>query len=151
MDSKFVEELRQKYIKNPPEGMTAALVKNMTDSDLLDMHYFLTEDARLRLAILIQDSSGRRNFLLYKKTSFYWDAFSCKLVCCYKKYHSVLFGTIQNKNCCQQTLKVIKYPVNMRFSGSILLYYAQDKPASGRRLCSVWESDRRYGSGESDR
>lgn len=24
--------------------MTAKLVKNMTDSDLLDMHYFLTED-----------------------------------------------------------------------------------------------------------
>ncbi|MEG2297896.1 MAG: hypothetical protein RSC13_09730, partial [Clostridium sp.] len=44
MDSKFLEELRQKYIKNPPEGMTAKLVKNMTDSDLLDMHYFLTED-----------------------------------------------------------------------------------------------------------
>lgn len=44
MDSKFTEELRQKYIKNPPEGMTAKLVKNMTDSDLLDMHYFLTED-----------------------------------------------------------------------------------------------------------
>ena len=44
MDSKFIEELRQKYIKNPPEGMTAKLVKNMTDSDLLDMHYFLNED-----------------------------------------------------------------------------------------------------------
>lgn len=44
MDSKFIEELRQKYIKNPPEGMNAKLVKNMTDSDLLDMHYFLTED-----------------------------------------------------------------------------------------------------------
>ena len=44
MDSKFLEELRQKYIINPPEGMTAKLVKNMTDSDLLDMHYFLTED-----------------------------------------------------------------------------------------------------------
>ena len=44
MDSKFIEELRQKYIKNPPEGMTAKLVENMTDSDLLDMHYFLTED-----------------------------------------------------------------------------------------------------------
>ena len=28
----------------PPEGMTAPLVKNMTDGDLLDMHYFLTED-----------------------------------------------------------------------------------------------------------
>ena len=44
MDPKFLEELRQKYIKNPPEGMTAKLVRGMTDSDLLDMHYFLTED-----------------------------------------------------------------------------------------------------------
>jgi hypothetical protein len=44
MDSKQLEELRQKYIKNPPEGMTAKLVRNMTDSDLLDMHYFLIED-----------------------------------------------------------------------------------------------------------
>ena len=47
MDSKFTEKLRQTYIKNPPEGMTAKLVKNMTDSDLLDMHYFLTEDDEL--------------------------------------------------------------------------------------------------------
>ena len=44
INPKFIEELRQKYIKNPPEGMTAKLVKNMTDSDLLDMHYFLTKD-----------------------------------------------------------------------------------------------------------
>ena len=44
MDQKYVNELRQKYIKNPPEGMTAKLVRGMTDSDLLDMHYFLTED-----------------------------------------------------------------------------------------------------------
>jgi hypothetical protein len=44
MDSKQLEELRQNYIKNPPEGMTAKLVRNMTDSDLLDMHYFLIED-----------------------------------------------------------------------------------------------------------
>lgn len=44
MDPKQLEELRQKYIKNPPEGMTAKLVKGMTDSGLLDMHYFLIED-----------------------------------------------------------------------------------------------------------
>ena len=49
MDSKKIEELRQKYISNPPEGMTPTLVKNMTDSDLLDMHYFLTEDDDLDL------------------------------------------------------------------------------------------------------
>lgn len=42
--SKTIEELKEKYLKNPPEGMTAQLVKNMSDSDLLDMHYFLTED-----------------------------------------------------------------------------------------------------------
>ena len=44
MDSKFLEELRQKYIQNPPEGMTAKLIRSMSDSDLLDMHEFLTED-----------------------------------------------------------------------------------------------------------
>lgn len=44
MDSKALEELRNNYIKNPPEGMTAKLVKNMSDPDLLDMHYFLTEE-----------------------------------------------------------------------------------------------------------
>ena len=44
MDPKFIEELQQKYIKNPPESMTAKPARNMTDSDLLDMHYFLTED-----------------------------------------------------------------------------------------------------------
>ncbi len=44
MDQKLIEELRQKYTQNPPEGMTPRLVRNMTDSDLLDMHYFLIED-----------------------------------------------------------------------------------------------------------
>ena len=44
MNKKQIEELRQNYIKNPPEGMTAKLVKNMTDDDLLDIHYFLIED-----------------------------------------------------------------------------------------------------------
>lgn len=44
MDPKQLAELREQYIKNPPEGMTAELVRNMTDSDLLDMHYFMTED-----------------------------------------------------------------------------------------------------------
>ena len=44
MDSNFLEKLRQTYIQNPPEGMTARLVRDMSDSDLLDMHEFLTED-----------------------------------------------------------------------------------------------------------
>lgn len=44
MNPKLIEELRQKYITPPLEGMTAELVRNMTDSDLLDIHYFMTED-----------------------------------------------------------------------------------------------------------
>lgn len=44
MDEQFIREFRQKHIKNPLEGMTPALIRNMTDSVLLDMHYFLTED-----------------------------------------------------------------------------------------------------------
>ena len=44
MDSNQLAELREQYIKNPPEGMTAELVRDMTDSDLLDMHYFMIED-----------------------------------------------------------------------------------------------------------
>ncbi|WP_083267262.1 hypothetical protein [Robinsoniella peoriensis] len=31
-------------MQNPPEGITAKLVGNMSDYDLLDMHEFLTDD-----------------------------------------------------------------------------------------------------------
>ena len=39
-----IAKLREKYVNNPPEGTTPKLVKNMSDDDLLDMHYFMTED-----------------------------------------------------------------------------------------------------------
>ena len=35
-----IKELKQKYIQNPPKGMTAKLIKNMSDSDLLPTCYF---------------------------------------------------------------------------------------------------------------
>ena len=41
---KQTEELRAKYIENPPEGMTAADIRKMSDDDLLDMDYFLNEN-----------------------------------------------------------------------------------------------------------
>ena len=65
MDPKFIEELRQKYIKNPPEGMTAKLVRNMTDSDLLDIHYFLTEDDDL------DDDEFEEGFYIFSQHSSY--------------------------------------------------------------------------------
>ena len=38
-----VEELRKKYIDNPPEGMTSKDIRQMSEDDLLDMDYFLHE------------------------------------------------------------------------------------------------------------
>ena len=42
--SKETEELRAKYINNPPEGMTSKDIRLMSDNDLLDMDFFLNED-----------------------------------------------------------------------------------------------------------
>ena len=61
MDSEFLRELRQKYIQNPPEGMTAKLVQNMSDSDLLDIHDFLTEDDNL------DDNNFEEGFYIFKR------------------------------------------------------------------------------------
>lgn len=44
MNKQQIEELRQKYINNPPEGMSKKDIKNMSDDDLLDMDYFLNEN-----------------------------------------------------------------------------------------------------------
>lgn len=43
-EKELVKKLREKYTKNPPEGMTADMIIRMRDSDLLDMDYFLHED-----------------------------------------------------------------------------------------------------------
>ena len=43
-EKELVEKLRKKYSENPPEGMTKAMVLHMSDHDLLDMDYFLTDE-----------------------------------------------------------------------------------------------------------
>ena len=43
-EKELLAELRVKYTKNPPEGMTSDDFKTMSDDDLLDMEYFLNED-----------------------------------------------------------------------------------------------------------
>ncbi len=42
--NKHTEELRKKYMENPPEGMTSEEVLSMSEEDLLDMDYFLNEE-----------------------------------------------------------------------------------------------------------
>ena len=43
-EHELAEKLRKQYIESPPEGMTPYDIKYMSDSDLLDMDYFLNED-----------------------------------------------------------------------------------------------------------
>lgn len=43
-ESELAKQLREKYINNPPEGMTADEIKHMSDGDLLDMDYFLNDE-----------------------------------------------------------------------------------------------------------
>ena len=42
-EAELAKELREQYMKNPPEGMTSDEVRDMSDDDLLDMDYFLHE------------------------------------------------------------------------------------------------------------
>jgi hypothetical protein len=53
-----VEKIRQKYIDNPPEGMTAADIRRMSDDDLLDMDYFLNEED-------FEDEVGEEGFYIF--------------------------------------------------------------------------------------
>lgn len=56
---KHVEELRAKYIANPPEGMSADDIRNMPDDALLDMDYFFNEDE------FDDDEFGEEGFYLF--------------------------------------------------------------------------------------
>lgn len=58
-EKELAKELREKYIKNPPEGMTAGMIKHMSDSDLLDMDYFLHEED------LFDEDAGVEGFYIF--------------------------------------------------------------------------------------
>jgi len=42
--SQLANELREHYLENLPEGYSKRTLKSMSDSDLLDMHYFLNDE-----------------------------------------------------------------------------------------------------------
>lgn len=53
-----IEELRSKYMNDPPEGMTVMDICNMSDDDLLDMDYFLNDDD-------LDDDFGEEGFYIF--------------------------------------------------------------------------------------
>ena len=54
-----IEELRKKYMDNPPEGMTSKDIRHMSEDELLDMDYFLNEDD------LLADEAGVEGFYIF--------------------------------------------------------------------------------------
>ena len=55
---KKIKELREKYILNPPEGMTSEDIRHMSEENLLDMDYFLNEDE-------LDDYFGEEGFYIF--------------------------------------------------------------------------------------
>lgn len=53
-----VEELRRKYMADPPEGMTSRDIRDMSEDDLLDMDYFLNDDD-------LDDDFGEEGFYIF--------------------------------------------------------------------------------------
>lgn len=53
-----IEELRKKYINDPPEGMTPADILSMSEGDLLDLDYFLNDDE-------LDDDFGEEGFYIF--------------------------------------------------------------------------------------
>ena len=53
-----IEELRKKYMDNPPEGMTSRDIRRMSEEELLDMDYFLNED-------VFGDDFGEEGFYIF--------------------------------------------------------------------------------------
>ena len=53
-----IEELRKKYMDNPPEGMTSMDIHRMSEDELLDMDYFLNEDE-------LDDYFGEEGFYIF--------------------------------------------------------------------------------------
>lgn len=54
-----IQEIRNKYIKNPPAGMSPWDIRSMSDDDLLDMDYFLNEEDE------IDDEIGEEGFYIF--------------------------------------------------------------------------------------
>lgn len=54
-----IEELRKKYMDNPPEGITSKDIRLMSEDELLDMDFFLNEDN------LFADEAGIEGFYIF--------------------------------------------------------------------------------------
>ena len=66
-----IEELRRKYMDNPPEGMTSMDIRRMSEEELPDMDYFLN---KLTLMTILE----KNLFTSFKSQTIY---LSCPHIC----------------------------------------------------------------------
>ena len=59
-EAELAKELREQYMKNPPEGITSDEIRDMSDDDLWDMDYFLHEFDDLE-----DDDFGEEGFYIF--------------------------------------------------------------------------------------
>ena len=60
-----IEELRKKYMDNPPEGMTSKDIRNMSEDELLDMDFFLNENDLFADEAGVTALAGHRAAILF--------------------------------------------------------------------------------------
>ncbi len=70
-----VEKLRDKYIANPPEGMSSMDIRNMSEDNLLDMDYFLNEDDEFK-----SSPNGELSYKVKKRTCMFTCSLSYSLI-----------------------------------------------------------------------
>ena len=59
-EAELAKELREQYMKTPPEDMTADEIRDMSDDNLLNMDYFLHE-----FDDLDDDDFGKEGFYIF--------------------------------------------------------------------------------------
>ena len=62
-----IEELRKKYMDNPPEGMTSKDIRNMSEDELLDMDFFLNENDLFADESGVTALAGHRAAILFNR------------------------------------------------------------------------------------
>ena len=66
-----IEELRKKYMDNPPEGMTSKDIRNMSEDELLDMDFFLNEDDLFADEAGVTALAGHRAAILFNGNLYF--------------------------------------------------------------------------------
>ena len=111
-----IEELRKKYVDNPPEGTTSRDIRHMSEEELLDMDYFLNENDLFADAVCVEV------FYIFYTVSFHLHAPLCELFL-FKRTLQAVFPMIQKRPVASHRSFQKSYSVTLSFNCNILLCF----------------------------